>query len=50
MLKGFNTSERGDGPYWPLAILRWVMVLIFISFGITAVRSKGKQFPLVTIC
>lgn len=34
MIKDFNVSERGQGPYWPLAILRWVMVLIFISFGI----------------
>ena len=34
MLKDFNVSEQGQGPYWPLGILRWVMVLIFISFGI----------------
>src|SRR6201988_1326525 len=34
MIKGFNSSENGHGSYWPLAILRWVMVLIFISFGI----------------
>lgn len=34
MIKGFNVSEKGHGSYWPLAILRWVMVLIFISFGI----------------
>jgi uncharacterized membrane protein YkgB len=34
MLEDFNISEKGTGPYWPLAILRWVMVLIFISFGI----------------
>lgn len=30
----FNIAERGAGSYWPLAILRWVMVLIFVSFGI----------------
>lgn len=30
----FNIAERGAGAYWPLAILRWVMVLIFVSFGI----------------
>jgi len=30
----FNVAEKGAGSYWPLAILRWVMVLIFISFGI----------------
>src|SRR5580698_8411874 len=34
MIKGFNVSEQGHGSYWVLGILRWVMVLIFISFGI----------------
>lgn len=34
MLKDFNSAEKGHGPYWPLAILRWVMVLVFVSFGI----------------
>jgi uncharacterized membrane protein YphA (DoxX/SURF4 family) len=34
MLKQFNIAERGAGSYWVLGILRWVMVLIFISFGI----------------
>jgi uncharacterized membrane protein YkgB len=34
MIKDFNVSERGHGSYWMLGILRWVMVLIFISFGI----------------
>jgi uncharacterized membrane protein YkgB len=34
MLKEFNVAERGAGSYRLLAILRWVMVLIFISFGI----------------
>lgn len=34
MRGAFNVAERGAGSYWPLAILRWVMVLIFISFGI----------------
>jgi uncharacterized membrane protein YkgB len=34
MLSDFNIAERGAGSYWPLAILRWVMVLIFLSFGI----------------
>lgn len=27
-------AERGSGPYRVLALLRWVMVLIFLSFGI----------------
>ncbi|HVM99524.1 MAG TPA: DUF417 family protein [Caulobacteraceae bacterium] len=30
----FNVAERGAGSYRPLAILRWVMVLIFVTFGI----------------
>src|SRR5215467_12461207 len=34
MIKGFNVSEKGHGSYRLLGILRWVMVLIFISFGI----------------
>ena len=34
MIKDFNISEKGHGSYWPLGILRWVMILIFISFGI----------------
>lgn len=34
MLREFNIAEKGAGSYGPLAILRWVMVLIFISFGI----------------
>ena len=34
MIQGFNVSERGQGSYWMLGILRWVMVLIFVSFGI----------------
>jgi uncharacterized membrane protein YkgB len=34
-MKGlFTIAEQGAGPYKLLAILRWVMVLIFISFGI----------------
>src|SRR3984893_4285262 len=34
MIKDFNVSEKGHGSYWLLGILRWVIVLIFISFGI----------------
>jgi uncharacterized membrane protein YkgB len=30
----FKIAERGAGPYWPLSILRWVMVVIFLAFGI----------------
>ena len=34
MIKDFHVSEKGHGSYWLLGILRWVMVLIFVSFGI----------------
>jgi uncharacterized membrane protein YkgB len=34
MIGDFNVAEKGNGSYRMLAILRWVMVLIFISFGI----------------
>ncbi len=34
MFREFNIAEKGAGSYWLLAILRWVMVLIFVSFGI----------------
>jgi uncharacterized membrane protein YkgB len=34
VIERFNVSEKGHGSYWLLGILRWVMVLIFISFGI----------------
>jgi uncharacterized membrane protein YkgB len=30
----FKVAERGGGSYGSLAILRWVMVLIFVCFGI----------------
>jgi uncharacterized membrane protein YkgB len=43
MLKEFNIAERGAGLYWLLAILRWVMVLIFISFGIQKFTPQSAQ-------
>ncbi len=30
----FNIAEKGVGSYRSLAILRWVMVLTFVAFGI----------------
>ena len=33
MKEAFNVAERGAGSYRMLAILRWVMVVIFVSFG-----------------
>ena len=43
MLKEFNVAERGTGSYWLLAILRWVMVLILISFGIQKFTPQSAQ-------
>jgi uncharacterized membrane protein YkgB len=43
MLKEFNIAERGAGSYWLLAILRWVMVLIFISFGIQKFTPQSAE-------
>ena len=43
MIKDFNVSEKGQGSYWVLAILRWVMVLIFISFGIQKFTPQSAQ-------
>ena len=39
----FNVAEKGHGSYWPLGILRWVMVLIFISFGIQKFTPQSAQ-------
>ena len=43
MLEEFNIAERGAGSYWVLGILRWVMVLIFISFGIQKFTPQSAQ-------
>ena len=43
MLDEFNIAERGAGSYWPLAILRWVMVLTFVSFGIQKFTPESAQ-------
>jgi uncharacterized membrane protein YkgB len=34
MRVSFKVAERGAGPYTILSILRWVMVVIFVAFGI----------------
>jgi len=34
MLADFRIAERGGGSYRALALLRWVMVVIFVCFGI----------------
>ncbi|WP_222546180.1 DUF417 family protein [Asaia lannensis] len=36
-------AERGDGARLPLALLRWVMVLIFIAFGIQKFTPQSAQ-------
>ncbi|MEJ8837479.1 DUF417 family protein [Ramlibacter sp. AN1133] len=43
ILKRFHVAEHGDGPYRPLALLRWVMVAIFISFGIQKFTLQSAQ-------
>jgi uncharacterized membrane protein YkgB len=39
----FNVAEAGDGSYRLLAILRWVMVVIFISFGMQKFTLQSAQ-------
>src|SRR5215467_3445443 len=39
----FNIAENGDGSYRLLAILRWVMVLIFVSFGIQKFTLQSAE-------
>jgi uncharacterized membrane protein YkgB len=43
MIQDVNVSETGHGSYWLLGILRWVMVLIFISFGIQKFTPESAQ-------
>jgi uncharacterized membrane protein YkgB len=39
----FNVAESGAGSYRFLAILRWVMVVIFVSFGIQKFTPQSAQ-------
>jgi uncharacterized membrane protein YkgB len=39
----FNVAERGAGSYRLLAILRWVMVVIFVTFGIQKFTPQSAQ-------
>src|ERR1700761_2930309 len=43
MKTSFNIAERGSGSYWPLAILRWVMVVIFVAFGMQKFTLQSAQ-------
>ncbi|WP_445217204.1 YkgB family protein [Bradyrhizobium sp. Pa8] len=42
-MMGFNVAENGGGSYRPLAILRWVMVIIFVSFGMQKFTPQSAQ-------
>ena len=42
-MKGFNVAENGGGSYRPLAILRWVMVIIFVSFVMQKFTLQSAQ-------
>jgi len=39
----FHIAEDGAGSYRPLAILRWVMVVIFVSFGMQKFTLQSAQ-------
>jgi uncharacterized membrane protein YkgB len=39
----FNVAEAGDGSYRLLTILRWVMVVIFVSFGMQKFTLQSAQ-------
>src|ERR1700755_226523 len=43
MKTSFNVAEKGAGSYRLLAILRWVMVIIFVSFGIQKFTLQSAQ-------
>jgi uncharacterized membrane protein YkgB len=43
MKTSFNVAEKGIGSYRLLAILRWVMVVIFVSFGIQKFTLQSAQ-------
>ena len=43
MKASFNVAENGVGPYGLLAILRWVMVVIFVSFGMQKFTLQSAQ-------
>src|ERR1700709_2117048 len=43
MKTSFNIAENGAGSYRILAILRWVMVVIFVSFGMQKFTLQSAQ-------
>jgi uncharacterized membrane protein YkgB len=43
MKVSFHVAEKGSGSYRVLAILRWVMVVIFVSFGVQKFTLQSAQ-------
>src|SRR4030081_14695 len=43
MKASFSVAENGGGSYRLLAILRWVMVVIFVSFGMQKFTLQSAQ-------
>jgi uncharacterized membrane protein YkgB len=43
MKTSFHIAEKGAGSYRLLAILRWVMVVIFVAFGIQKFTPQSAQ-------
>jgi uncharacterized membrane protein YkgB len=43
MNTSFNVAEKGTGSYGILGILRWVMVVIFVSFGMQKFTLHSAQ-------
>ncbi|WP_407152018.1 YkgB family protein [Bradyrhizobium sp. ORS 86] len=43
MKASFNVAEQGGGSYRLLAILRWVMVVVFVSFGMQKFTLQSAQ-------
>jgi len=43
MKTSFNVAEQGAGSYRLLAVLRWVMVVIFVAFGMQKFTLQSAQ-------
>ena len=43
MKEAFNIAESGAGSYRVLAVLRWVMVVIFVSFGMQKFTPQSAE-------
>ena len=41
MQDNFHIAETGSGSYRMLSILRWVMVVIFVAFGVQKFTPHG---------